>query len=205
MGLKGKSLEQMIKQKYGMSARALLLDWYWKKKMSQRAIAFELGVSPACICMQFKKNNLDKKQHNYWFEDFKHSEESRRKMSNSQKGRTFSEETKKKMSEARKGFRLAGNYENFRGVRNRSDGYIQNYVPEHPNATRDGYVMEHRLVMEKCIGRYLKKDEEVHHINKNKKDNRIENLHLFASKKDHMRFHMLERKGKLEDLRYEYK
>lgn len=64
--------------------------------------------------------------------------------------------------------------------------------------------MEHRLIMEEHIGRLLSPTEEIHHINHIRNDNRIENLHLFASKKDHMKFHMLERHGKQEELKYEY-
>ena len=39
------------------------------------------------------------------------------------------------------------------------------------------------------LGRWLKKDEVVHHINSIRDDNREENLMIFASQKDHMHFH----------------
>lgn len=68
-------------------------------------------------------------------------------------------------------------------------GYAWIMVKNHPKANRDGYVSEHRYIMERKIGRYLKKSEVVHHINHNKKDNRIENLFLFKSQKEHLNHH----------------
>ena len=74
----------------------------------------------------------------------------------------------------------------------RGDGYIKVYVPDHPNATKDGYVMKHILVMERKIGRYLNRGEVVHHINHVRDDNQIENLRLMTAH-DHMSMHMKER------------
>lgn len=76
---------------------------------------------------------------------------------------------------------------NWKGGKIIDRNYIYIWKPNHLFATKKGYVREHRLVMEAHIGRYLTKDEDIHHINGNKKDNRIENLELFESHSDHIK------------------
>jgi len=71
-----------------------------------------------------------------------------------------------------------------KGYRTYQRGYLKKMCKGHPNADKDGYVLEHRLVMEEHVGRYLTADEVVHHINGTRDDNRIENLQL-RTKKSH--------------------
>ena len=49
---------------------------------------------------------------------------------------------------------------------------------EHPFSNKSNYIYEHRLIMEKHIGRYVTTDEVVAHINGIPDDNRLENLEL---------------------------
>lgn len=74
--------------------------------------------------------------------------------------------------------------------------YYYALVPNHPNATKNGYVLYHRIVMENHLGRILNKTEVVHHVNGNKRDNRIENLQLLDSK-EHARLHGIEHGRKM--------
>ena len=82
------------------------------------------------------------------------------------------------------------NKKNYKGYSYNSNGYKIIFYPEHPNYKGD-YVPEHRLVMEEHLGRYLTSDEVVHHINRIKDDNRIENLELLK-RKEHTSLHWAE-------------
>lgn len=65
-------------------------------------------------------------------------------------------------------------------------GYVLILNPDHPYSDSHGYIREHRLIMEKKIGRYLTDEEVVHHINHQRDDNKIENLMLFENHSQHL-------------------
>lgn len=73
-------------------------------------------------------------------------------------------------------------------------------VKGHPNATRNGYVLEHRIVVENHLMRLLDPNEVVHHLNENKKDNRIENLEVMSANQ-HAVLHAQGKETKLVELR----
>lgn len=68
-------------------------------------------------------------------------------------------------------------------------GYVRILMPDHPQADSRGYLYEHRFVMEKVLGRRLNAEEVVHHRNRIRDDNRVENLQLLPSHSAHMKLH----------------
>ena len=72
------------------------------------------------------------------------------------------------------------------------DGYVLLKAPSHPYATKAGYVREHRLVMEKKLGRFLLPSEVVHHRDGDRANNDVANLELYRSNGAHLREHMAE-------------
>jgi hypothetical protein len=119
------------------------------------------------------------------------------------KGKKMSDKSKKKLSLSRKKlspeiFKAAGkkggltrklsgvfkgaNNPMWKGGKRNQNGYVFVLAPEHPKVYRGGYYPEHRIIMEKKIGRILESYEIVHHRNGKRNDNRIENLEIVALK-----------------------
>lgn len=121
------------------------------------------------------------------------SEAERERRSIAQKGKVISDAQRKAISE-----RNSCNYNGLNGfghIKRHNKGYLLAYVPKHPKAHKDGYLQLHTVVMENYIGRYLTDNEEVHHINHIRDDNRVENL-MLMDKHKHRSMHMKERHEK---------
>ena len=79
-----------------------------------------------------------------------------------------------------------GHYHSWKGGRVLIKGYWMIYAPDHPHCTKKKRVAEHRLVMEKKLGRYLDPKEVVHHLDHNRENNAPDNLMLFSSNGKHL-------------------
>jgi hypothetical protein len=81
-----------------------------------------------------------------------------------------------------------GHYAKWKGGRVKVKGYWYTYSPGHPRAKKGTpYVLEHRLLMEKKLGRYLDPKEVVHHIDGNRGNNVVENLIVFQTNGLHLK------------------
>jgi len=170
-------------------------DWLYEKhhveKLSLRQMGELASVNKDTISYNMKKHNIDYRNR---IESLKKAHEQGRVkygVNKGRKGHPISPETRKRM--------VAGIRKKWKGHKTKHNlGYLLINI--------DGkQVLEHRHVMEVNIGRKLKPSEDVHHINGNKTDNRIENLHLFKSRSDHMYFHKMKELNQEVELRYEYK
>jgi hypothetical protein len=69
-------------------------------------------------------------------------------------------------------------------------GYKMIKLPSHPNASKTGYVMYHRHILESFLGYYLSSEYHVHHIDFDKTNNDVSNL-IAIKHAAHNRLHAL--------------
>lgn len=102
--------------------------------------------------------------------------------------RRFPQESLESIRSSRKKYSMK-NHPGWKGGRRKNHaGYIEIKKPNHHRTRKNGYVFEHILVAEEMIGRKLKPNEHVHHINGIKTDNRPENLKVLDAG-EHTRLH----------------
>lgn len=68
------------------------------------------------------------------------------------------------------------------------DGYVRIRCPQHPKQAK-GEVLLHRLIMENNLGRFLRSNEVVHHLDGNGLNNALENLVLTNTTDHHRLYH----------------
>lgn len=100
-------------------------------------------------------------------------------------------------------------HHSWRGGRKLSRGYVYVMAAGHPCAQKSGYILEHRLVLERHLARtsplhpaltpdgHLRRDWDVHHRDENKANNKVSNL-IPAPSALHSRVHILKRKKSRE-------
>lgn len=126
---------------------------------------------------------------------YKQSLQHRKKLSllkigfkNSFYGKHHSKASKLKMSLST--FHFGKDNPNWKGGRIvRVDGYSFIKTHSHPFRNKQNYILEHRVIVEKYLKRYLKKNEQVHHIDNNPRNNKALNLMCFRSNSAHKRYH----------------
>ncbi len=170
-----------------------LIELYVNQKLPIYKVAKKLEMSVGKTFKYINIYNIETRKDTFNFKNYKHTKETKEKISQATKGKKRSIETKIKISKAHK---IGG----IGSKKKRKDGYISVYFPDHPGSNKDGYIMEHDLVMECYIGRWLNDDEIVHHKNHIRDDNRIENLQLMTFR-EHARLHMIERHNKNKERR----
>jgi len=101
---------------------------------------------------------------------------------------SWGEESRIKLSQSKTGTLTRGNNPRWNGGRYVDvHGYVWVLHPDHPNAATNGYIREHRLVLEQKLGRLLLPEEIPHHLNGIKDDNRPENLVLYSCQSSHLK------------------
>jgi uncharacterized protein YeaC (DUF1315 family) len=135
---------------------------------------------------------------------YKHSKETKKKMSDRMKERWKDEENRKRQSESHKG-KIPGNKgqaSSYTGKKHwhwKGGKMIEHnrwfiWKPNHPFCDHHNHVRQSRLVAEQYLNRYLTRQEVIHHIDGNTLNDYPENLYLFPTNRQHAHYESLKNK-----------
>ncbi|KZE04146.1 hypothetical protein B4117_4316 [Bacillus mycoides] len=169
--------------------RGWLTHLYIDKEYSVQDIAEITGTTRKNVEYWMKRNEIPRRDI-----ESRYTDRYLRKISETSKGRTpFNKGLTKQdhPSIMKISGKMSGNRSRFwkGGSCITTCGYRLTRVDDHPNRDKDDYVLEHRLVMETLLGRYLRSEEVVHHRDRDRLNNSPDNLFLFPCKKSHTCFH----------------
>lgn len=146
-----------------------LWDLYVNQKLATRALAAHLGVAASTVRAWLKEARIPM-----------------RTIAEGKAGQKPAPHTVEASVKSRRKHKLNGR--GTVGYKLNSYGYVMLWLKEEQR-----YVLEHRQVMEQHLGRPLRPDEDIHHRNEKKTDNRLENLEL-TTRAEHLRLHYADRK-----------
>lgn len=190
----------MPNKKQNFCSREELKDLYENRLMTQKQIAEMFGVTFQLVSLRFKEFGIIARKHQTFCEwmtkDLLNKMYTTQKMSHYEIGKqlgfkpSFIFQMCRKygiQSRAHKDAAKRGSESSQwkGGLYTSKGGYIV-------IQSKEGRVYQHRYIMEQHLGRKLKTDEHVHHINGNKSDNRIENLKVLSAD-DHFKKETLQR------------
>jgi len=134
-----------------MNERDKLHELYWDLGLSQTEISKKVNLSTGHISRLFNKYSIPKRPKGYWLYD---------------------------RPKVIKIIKIGDQKHKITGRKETKKGYVVLTIKTHPRASVGRCVMEHRVIMEAYLGRYLNENEIVHHKNGIKNDNRLENLEV---------------------------
>lgn len=146
-----------------------LYNLYWEELYSLSDIAVRHDVCPMTVLNRMKRAGVPRR--------------SSAEALKVERCRLKKSKSRKRFHDSNPNFKKRENAPAWNGgiCKDIQSGHVKVYFPDHPFASKRGYVRQHRLVMEEMLGRYLFPQEVVLHKDKDGGNNDPENLKLFKS------------------------